>query len=546
MGTLTLVSNAGTPVVSEIAIEGLSDIAADWKRYPPRFAAETFAHPPTGAGDVLIDPEQARILQAVADYDRVAVRTGRGVGKTAAAALIVHWWLTTRYPALVVTSAGTWNHLEDKLWPEILQWGRQWIFREAYEYQTMGIYQRENPEGHRAEATSSDQPVNVEGFHSPHLLILIDEAKGMPDEIYDALVASLTGNEEHGLEQKMVALSTPPLTKVGWFARVSSGTEWKVVHVSGLDSPRVSRKYIAEIEKDYGVDSPQYQAYVLGDTPESTSETVIPLKWFESCQQLDPLPAKRCKRRPILTCDVAREGEDLSTFGVFDRMAFNLCRFKDGNRGWTAKKSLMEVVARCVQMARLHPTAYSIVIDDTGLGGGVTDRLRELQMERDEEGIPKFPPTISIIGCKFGSKPWHPNRFFQKKDQLWWASRLAIQDQAIALPTDDQIRDWQTPRGSDFKTQMTGALYEYMSQDQINVLDRREKTKEKTNSLPTKSPDLAHAFILGLRYYMKQNASAEEPEEPPRDQGEALHRVVQRAAKHALHPPPADPYRRRR
>lgn len=535
---LALVSNLGSPVVTPDTISGLASLTARWYRQPVDFATTTFTHPPFGSGPVTVDPEQARILQAIADHDRVAVRTGRGVGKTAAAAIIVHWWLSTRAPAVVVTSAGTWSHLEDKLWPEIHQWGRQWTLAEAFEFQTMGIYNKDNPYGIRAEAISSDTPVNVEGFHSPHLLILIDEAKGMTDEIYDSLRASLTG--ESGLEQKIVALSTPPLSKQGWFARVSSGSEWVVVHVSGLDSPRVSRTYVEEILKDYGEDSPQYQSYVLGNIPESSSETVIALSWVEACQALSPCTTKKNTRRPVITCDVAREGDDLSTFGIFDRASFSLVQFSDGCTGWVAKKSLMEIVARCRQAVTLHPTCAAICIDDTGLGGGVTDRLRELQSEG------KFPSTCTIMAVKFGSKAAREDRFKSKKDELWWAGREIIRESRIALPTDDEIRAWHCPRGSDFKLQLTSPIYEYDSSDRIVVQDKRVSGRERTKSLPTKSPDLAHAFILGVRYYMKQNRLETEGEEPAASQGEALWRKVRDEASKTNQPVSQNPYDRRR
>jgi hypothetical protein len=169
----------------------------------------------------------------------------------------------------------------------------------------------------------------------------------------------------------------------------------------------------------------------------------------------------------------------------------------------------------------------------------VTDRIRELQSEG------KFPASVSIIPVKFGSKPFRPFRFKQLKDELWWVAREYIREQLVALPDDDRIRSWRCPRGTDFKLQMTSPLYEYNSLDQIDVFDKRVDGKERTYSLPTKSPDLAHAFILGVRYYMRQEVD-EERKAPPRSQGEALFNVVQAAAKAATTTPIRDPFRRNR
>ena len=67
--------------------------------------------------------------------------------------------------------------------------------------------------------------------------------------------------------------------------------------------------------------------------------------------------------------------------------------------------------------------------------------------------------------------------------------REAIRQQKIALPSDDEIRSWRCPRGTDFKRQMTSALYEH-SLDRIDVLDRGVQGKDKTKSPPAGPPTL--------------------------------------------------------
>jgi hypothetical protein len=361
-----------------------------------------------------------------------------------------------------------------------------------------------------------------------NLLLLIDEAKGMPDEIFAALIASLTSDAGPGT-QKVVALSTPPLAKVGWYAMVCASSEWKTVHVSGLDSPRVSRAYTEDIANTFGEDSAEYQSYVLGEIPEGAAESVIQTRWIEAAQRRTP--NKEARRSPVVTCDVAREGEDLSTFGVFNDDAFDL-------DSWLAKKDLMKVAGRCLRVVR-RVRAGTLVIDDTGLGGGVTDRLREMQ----HEGL--FPRDCSITAVKFARKARNKRRYHSIKDELWWAGREALRIELLSLPSDDRIREWKTPRGSDFKTQLGQALYEYDSLDRIRVLDKRIANREKTKALPTKSPDLAHAYILGVRYYVGQDLE-EAPAPPPATGDAVLWQRVQEMVKEAKKPPIRDPYTRRR
>ncbi len=97
----------------------------------------------------------------------------------------------------------------------------------------------------------------------------------------------------------------------------------------------------------FGEDSPEYQSYVLGEIPEGAAETVIQSRWVEEAQRRNP--DKEDRRPTVVTCDVAREGEDLTTFGVFKQGRFNLARFEnDGRPGWLSHADLMQVAGRCM------------------------------------------------------------------------------------------------------------------------------------------------------------------------------------------------------
>jgi len=518
-------------------VTALIDLVPTWREDPVQGIRDTFKSDPFG-NPLILDPCQIEIVEAVRDHDRVAVQSGRGVGKTATAGLLTHWWLSTRNPGLVVASAGSWAHLADKLWPEIGAWGRQWWLRDAFEYQVMGIYSNSSPEIWRAVAASSDKAVNVEGFHNPNLLLIIDEAKGMPDEIFAALVASLSGTEKAGA-QKVVALSTPPTADVGWFAKACSNPRWHTIHVSGLDSPRVSKEYIEDIAETFGENSAEYKAYILGVIPEGITGQLIRKSWVEAAQALGE--NKDDKRPAVITCDVARMGDDLCVIGKIEHGKYNLVQFED-RWGWFAETDLMQVVKR-ITLAVKHHHAAAVCIDDTGLGGGVTDRLRELQSEGG------FPARCTIWPVNFGAAPRRPDRFRIRKDEIWWSAREAIRigekqpKPKLALPTKAEMREWRMPRGSDLMTQLISPIWESNMKEQVQVYDKRLTGKEKTKSLPLKSPDLAHAFILGVDYYQRQEAALEPPK-PPTNQEEALQRMMQDALKSAQQGRSRNPYRR--
>jgi hypothetical protein len=464
-----------------------------WRDDPASFALEGFDSDPWGK-PVTLDLAEHKILSYVGAYDRVAVRTCRGIGKTAKAAILTLWWLSTRSPARVVTSAGVWDHLEEKLWPEIHIWAAKWKFRHLFSLKNMSIHHKIEPNLVRAVATSSNRAENVEGHHSPNTLLIIDEAKALPDELWEALLGTQP--------DKIVVLSTPPLVDAGWYcARFKGAKGWHTAHVDALDSDRVKSSWVEEMAETFGVDSPIYVAQVLGLIPEGGTHALVPKPWLERAMVR---PVKEDFKPRIGTCDVARYGEDLSTFGDIHRAKFSVLEW--GN-GWSIPKT----ARMCADLALKLGWEF-LCIDDGGVGGGVTDILRE------EQAAGKFPSKCAIIAENFGARALQPLRFQIRKDELWWHGREALRLDEIAMPTSGELAALKFPRGTDFIEQITSPVYDDANAGgRIGITDKRPEgnltgwKREFYAHLPTKSPDLAHAYILGADLWRRLRP------EPPKD-----------------------------
>src|SRR5215831_16169073 len=62
---------------------------------------------------------QERILEAIAQYPRVAVKACHASSKTYTAAEAVLWWVTHFADGIAVTTAPTWTQVKELLWREI-------------------------------------------------------------------------------------------------------------------------------------------------------------------------------------------------------------------------------------------------------------------------------------------------------------------------------------------------------------------------------------------------------------------------------------------
>lgn len=147
-----------------------------------------------------------------------------------------------------------------------------------------------------------------------------------------------------------------------------------------------------------------------------------------------------------------------------------------------------------------------LVHHNTGLGQGVTARLRELQAEG------KLPPFVgesaedrrglTIVPVNFGSSSEDPT-FDRAKDELWWKLREAIRNTKLGLPPDREVAKYGLPKGNDMVAQLTTPIYDSNSAGKIVVYDKRtsgargsEDAKARIRNLPAKSPDVGHAIAM--------------------------------------------------
>ena len=136
------------------------------------------------------EPWQIDALNAIRDGDRVAIRSGHGVGKSAMMSWLILWWLSTRFPAKIAATAPTAHQLDDVLWGEVAKWHRSMVnpfFRDQLEVKNDRVYLKDAPNESFAVARTArkEQPEAFQGFHSDNMLFLVDEASGVEDIIFE-------------------------------------------------------------------------------------------------------------------------------------------------------------------------------------------------------------------------------------------------------------------------------------------------------------------------------------------------------------------------
>ena len=230
--------------------------------------------------------KQSEVLSALPDHQRVAVKSGNGLGKGFCASVAVLWFLYTHDPAIVLSTAPTFRQVQHVLWRQIRQ-----LHRRAKDTLDGKLFATrwELAEDRYAMGLSADTADQFQGFHSPNMFIVVDEAEGVSDEIYEAIESVMTS-----AECKLLLIGNPT-TVTGVFRRAfhEESHLYYNMTISALDSPNVTAKkvqiaglttarWVKERKEIWGEDNPLYRARVLGEFPDLAEEALIRLSEIEA------------------------------------------------------------------------------------------------------------------------------------------------------------------------------------------------------------------------------------------------------------------------
>jgi phage terminase large subunit len=402
---------------------------------------------------------QKKALYAVRDNDRVAIRSGHGIGKTAFLSWLILWWVLTRSPSRIACTANTSSQLSDILWAEVAKWHRCMPdgLKELIEVTSAKVELTGQDSFAVARTARRETPEALQGFHSPNMLFLVDEASGVDNIIFEV------GEGAMSTEGAKTVMTGNPTRTSGYFYEAFNKMKdsFFTMKVSSQDSTQVGPKFIEDMKVKYGEDSNIFRVRVLGEWPEADDDVVIPLHLLQSAADRDQVAADTT---PVVWgLDVARFGTDKSA----------LCKRK-GNvvtepiKSWR-NKDLMEMCG--IILNEYETTTWSdrpveILIDSIGLGAGVVDRLTELD--------------LPVRGINVAESASMGERYGRLRDELWFLGKEWFEARDCTIPDQEElIDDLSKPR------------FTFLSNGKLKVEGKDEMKRRGLNS-----PDLADAFCL--------------------------------------------------
>ncbi len=430
-------------------------------------------HPVEFAIDILkVQPtlEQQAVMNDVAKFPMVSVKSGHGVGKSALESWIIWWYISTRpYPKILCT-APTKHQLHDILWAEVSKWKRNSkSLDEDFEWTSEKIYLKGSQEEWFAIARTSNKPDALQGTHAEHVLIIIDEASGVPDIVFEPVLGSMST-----IDAKLLMCGNP--TQLAGFFYESHTTKrelYKTHTIDGSKCERVDKNYVKTIIEMFGKDSDVYRVRVAGEFPKSNPDSFIGLdiirtekKVIDVVESID------------LGVDVARYGDDESvvatTYNKSQVERLNVFKHND----------TMKLTGQIVNIIKMLNLKYPLIIvrvkiDCDGLGVGVYDRLKEVIVEKNLKA--------KAIECHFGGKGGkvsydEPIEYYNSTGIMWGTLRSKLKNNEITIPNNEELIK-----------QITNRKY-FINSDGTIKLERKEDMKKRN----VHSPDRADAVVLSL------------------------------------------------
>ena len=455
---------------------------------------------------------QDMIFNSVFKNQRSTIKSCHGIGKSYIVSRIALAFLYAHKDSIVVTTAPTFRQVENIIWREL---------RGAHANSKVPLggnllkTQLELDTNWYAMGISSDKSDAFQGLHakSGYILVIVDEAAGIEEQILEVIEALLTSEHVY-----LVYIGNPTKGNGSFYESFKSVLFHKL-SISCLNTPNFTYNSIISIEQlevmtreevkalpliypelitpiwvweriyAWGKDSPIFMARCMAQFPEESDSTLIPLYLVEKALTVKLTE----KANPLfwherhIGIDVARFGEDTTVFTATKANLHN--EIEHTHTQQCTKRDTMEVVGRAVKMFKdleYDVNIDSFIVDDTGLGGGVTDRLVELG----------YIVTPVNFACKASDED-QEEIFNSLKAEMFWNLRDLFKSGKLKLRDLGRV-----------VAEVPTVKYDFDSNGRIKMVPKKKKKNvSEVNTPDNKSPDYADSLALACFNFTKHATS---------------------------------------
>lgn len=430
-----------------------------------------------------LTPDQRLINDSVIRHRYTAVPSCHSAGKSRFAGMKCGHFIDSHTvgSAFVVTTAPTSAQVETVLWREL---GRVHVLADLRGRITRGGY----PQWHIgselvAFGRRPKEIAAIQGVHAKFMLVVIEEADGVPPEIWLAMDTLVASGKIH-----VLAIGNPDSADSHFAEVIKPGSGWNVITVDGLYTPNFTRAgcspfpELMQYMRDNGIPfadervaefSPHVRAEwrdvllkpewvhermqrwgverfidedgkvrwrepalwwskVRGRPPEEGSEGLIPLSWVERAMRRwkdwEAAGKPRPSGRLVVGCDIADSGKDETVMPL--RRGHTIMSL-NRSAGQDTETTTLRIAGR------LKKNEFSVgCVDGTGMGAPIVTRLRHMKLP-----IVAYVGASSAEGMRDATGEF---TFANKRSAAYWHLRELLDPvngpDDVMLPPDEQLK----------------------------------------------------------------------------------------------------------
>lgn len=417
--------------------------------------------------------EHIRQNNGKVDFDtlRLAVSSGRGIGKSALVSWVTIWMLSTRIGSTTIISANSESQLRSVTWAEITKWLAMSINSHWFEVSATRVMpakwltelvERDLKKGTRywgveGRLWSAENPDAYAGVHNfDGVMVIFDEASGIDDAIWAVTSGFFTENTPN----RFWCCFSNPRRNSGYFYECFNSKRdfWATKVVDARTVEGTDKATYQQIIDEYGPDSAQAYVEVYGQFPDAGDDQFIGLQIVEDA--MARAKYKDDSAPIVIGVDPARFGADNTVIAVRQgRDIVTLKRYKGDDT--------MTVVGHVIEAIEEYKPAL-VVIDEGGLGAGIVDRLKEQRYK--------------VKGVNFGNRSKNPIMYGNLRAQMWGDMREWLK--TASIPSDRFLK--------------TDLISPMMKPDSKGTIFLESKKDMKARGLA--SPDAADAIAVTFAF----------------------------------------------
>lgn len=481
-------------------IADLGDVLAHYAHDPLGFVRWAFPWGRDGlAAHAGPDAWQADLLTEIGrgvatDRHKIqtAVASGKGIGKSALVSWIALWALLTREHTRGVITAGTEPQLRTKTMPEIAKWLRLCACRDLIDVSATAMSVRGHTATWRLDAIpwNEHNPEAFAGLHNQgsRILVIFDEASQIARTIWDT-----TDGIMSDIDTEVIwPVFGNPTQPEGRFRECfgSAAGRWRTRQIDSRTVAITDKAELASLVAQHGEDSDYVRVNVRGVFPRAGQNQLI-------ASDAVACAASPQRGKVFNDADPVVVGVDVARFGL-DESVIATRKGRDGRsiplksfRGLDTQSLAAKVAEHLTWLTKVGAPADAVFVDETGVGGGVVDRLRVL--------------GYRVIGVNNGAtgEPVDGVLVRNKGAECWVRMRdwLGTPESGGTIPHDDRV----------LHAQLESRQYSYDAQMRI-VLESKDDMERRGVGSPDRADAVALTFAqpIGSRRQQDYEEAARE------------------------------------